>query len=284
MSSSTASNTYAHGHSAATVAGHSARTAEFCAAHLLPHLSAGASILDVGCGPGSITSTFVPYVSPGGRVVGIDSSKAVIATAQSQFGSTSAGAGAGAGAVEFVVGDLFKLPFEDGAFDFVHAHQVVVHLPIDKVSAALREMKRVCKVGGLVTFRDARVDQGGLQVYPHDRLLPLTMSLFCERTYLNSGVTRDSLGMWLRIARDEVGFKTAERRFSLDVFDTPEMTEMWGSQWMSRTAEEGFQEFVRESGLASEEELAEIPEAWRRWRDTEDGWCTLLQVEHFCWK
>lgn len=63
--------TYAQTHSAATVAGHAARTAEFCAAHVLPHLSPGLSVLDVGCGPGSITSGFARYVSPGGRVVGV---------------------------------------------------------------------------------------------------------------------------------------------------------------------------------------------------------------------
>lgn len=281
MSSSTTSNTYAHGHSAATVAGHSARTAEFCAAHLLPHLSPGASLLDVGCGPGSITSTFVPYVSPGGRVVGVDSSAAVIATAQAQSGASSGGAEGGA---EFLVGDLFELPFEDGAFDFVHAHQVVVHLPLDKVSSAVREMKRVCKAGGLVTFRDGHPEKGGLQVWPYDPLLPLTMDLFCQRPYLSGGVTPDAQGTWLKIAQDEVGFKTVKRQFSLDVFDTSEMREMWGSQWMSRTQEDGFKAFVTENGLASEVELEELPQAWRRWRDTEHGWCTLLQVEHMCLK
>lgn len=275
MSSSTSSNTYAHGHSTATVAGHSARTADVCAAHLVPHLTPGASILDVGCGPGSITSGFVPHVSPGGRVVGVDSSEGVIATAQSQFGSSGA---------EFLVGDLFQLPFEDGVFDFVHAHQVVVHLPLDKVGLALREMRRVCKAGGLVAFRDARPDRGGLQVHPYDALLPRTMEIFCQRTHWNSGVTPDSQGRWLKIARDEVGFTRVERRFSLDVFDTPETRGMWGSQWMSRTEEEAFKAFVRENGLANEEELGEIPKAWRRWRDADDGWCTLLEVEHMCWK
>lgn len=288
MSSSTTtpSNTYAHGHSAATVAGHASRTAQFCAAHLLPHLRAGASLLDVGCGPGSITATFLPYVSPGGRVVGIDSSAEVIATAQSQFGSSPSPASAGGTkAIEFLVGDLFKLPFEDETFDFVHAHQVIVHLPLDKVAPALREMKRVCKRdGGLVTIRDAQVDKGGLQAFPADPLLAMTMDLFVKRVYMRSGVTPDSVGRFLKIARDEVGFKETKRQFSLDVFEGKELREMWGNQWSSRTDEEGFKSFVLESGLAGEEEVAEIPKAWKRWRDTEDAWCTLLQIEHMLWK
>lgn len=284
-SSTTTSNTYAHGHSAATVAGHASRTAEFYAAHLLPHLRAGASLLDVGCGPGSITATFLPYLSPGGRVVGIDSSAEVVATAQSQFGSSASSSSAGDTKIEFLVGDLFKLPFEDDTFDFVHAHQVIVHLPLDKVAPALREMKRVCKKdGGLVTIRDAQADKGGLQAFPADPLLPMTMDLIVKRVYVKSGVTPDSVGRFLKIARDEVGFKDAKRQFSLDVFEGKELRELWGNQWSSRTGEEGFKSFVLESGLAGEEEVAEIPKAWRRWRDTEDAWCTLLQIGHLLWK
>lgn len=286
-STTTTSNTYAHGHSPATVAGHASRTAQFYAAHLLPHLRPGASVLDVGCGPGSIAATFLPYVSPGGRVVGIDSLAEVVATAQSQFGSSSSSSSPSAGDanIEFIVGDLFKLPFEDNTFDFVHAHQVIVHLPLDKVAAALREMKRVCKKGGgLVTIRDAQVAKGGLQAFPADPLLPMTMDLILKRVYMKSGVTPDSVGRFLKIAQDEVGFKEAKRQFSLDVFEGKELREMWGNQWSSRTDEEGFKSFVLDSGLASEEEVAEIPKAWRRWRDTEDGWCTLLQIEHMLWK
>lgn len=284
-SSTTPSNTYAHGHSAATVAGHASRTAEFCAAHLLPHLSPGASILDVGCGPGSITATFLPYVSPGGRVVGIDSSAEVVATAQSQVGQRMSAAAASSTTIEFLVGDLFKLPFEDDTFDVVHAHQVIVHLPLDKVAAALREMKRVCKkAGGLVAIRDAQPDRGGMQVFPADPLLPMTMDLFVKRVQMKSGVTPDSVGGFLKVARDEVGFRETKRQFSLDVFEGKELREMWGNQWSSRTDEQGFKSFVLETGLASEEEVAELPRAWKRWRDAEDGWCTLLQLEHMLWK
>lgn len=268
---STSAPTYAHGHSAATVAGHAARTAEFYAANLLPHLTPGTSILDVGCGPGSITSGFVRYVSPGGRVVGVDSSAAVIATAQQSFGGSG---------VEFLVGDILKLPFEDDTFDVVHAHQVIVHLPFDKVGPALREMKRVCKEGGLVAIRDGNSENGGLQAFPHDPLLAKTMDLLLQRTYLKGGVTPSAQGKWLKIARDEVGFKTVDRRFSLDVVDTLEMRKIWGNQWSDRTEEDGFREFVKEYGLASDEELAELPRAWRKWRDTEDACCTCLHLEH----
>ena len=47
------------------------RTAEDCATHLLPHLKPHYRILDVGCGPGSITVGLARYV-PQGSVVGVD--------------------------------------------------------------------------------------------------------------------------------------------------------------------------------------------------------------------
>lgn len=281
---------YAHGHSTATVAAHAARTAEFSAAHLLPHLSPGTSVLDVGCGPGSITVGFVRYVSPGGRVVGIDSSAAVIATAKQQQQAQSPGNAPGNGsnndaaALEFEVGNLFQLPFEDGSFDVVHAHQVFVHLPLDKIGTALRELKRVCKAGGLVALRDGYVGHNGLQAWPYNPLLMRTMELLIKRAHVNGGTTPDAQGLWVKIAREDIGFAKVERRLTLDVLDTPELKETRGGQWVTRTEEDGFRTFVKENGLMTEEELEDIPQEWRRWRDTEDGWSTLLQVEHALWK
>ena len=55
--------------------------------------------------------------------------------------------------LRLLVGDVYQLGFADAAFDVVHAHQLVQHLA-DPV-AALREMRRVCKPGGLVAVRDA---------------------------------------------------------------------------------------------------------------------------------
>ena len=47
---------YAHGHAPAVVGHHARRTAQDSAAFLLPHLRSGMTLLDVGCGPGSITA------------------------------------------------------------------------------------------------------------------------------------------------------------------------------------------------------------------------------------
>src|SRR3546814_12868616 len=57
------------------------------------------------------------------------------------------------GGVRFAVGDVYALDADDATFDVVHAHQVLQHLS-DPV-AALVEMRRVCRPGGVVAARDA---------------------------------------------------------------------------------------------------------------------------------
>ena len=63
--------TYTHGHHESVLRSHTWRTAENSSAYLLPHLRAGQSLLDVGCGPGTITADLALLVAPG-EVVGFD--------------------------------------------------------------------------------------------------------------------------------------------------------------------------------------------------------------------
>ena len=136
--------TYTHGHHESVLRAHKWRTVDNSAAYLAPHLTSGMSVLDIGCGPGTITADIGVRVAPG-HVLGIDSSAAVIDEARRDAG--------GRPNVEFSVGDVYALETHDHAFDVVHAHQVLQHLA-DPIRA-LREMKRVCKRGGLAAARDS---------------------------------------------------------------------------------------------------------------------------------
>ena len=69
---------YTHGHHKSVVSIHNARTVEDSAAFLLPLLQPHFKLLDVGCGPGSITRGFTQHVK---EVIGVDSSEDVIAQA-----------------------------------------------------------------------------------------------------------------------------------------------------------------------------------------------------------
>src|SRR5689334_11127837 len=53
--------------------------------NLLKLLRSGQSVLDVGCGSGSITSGIAEAVGPTGKVLGIDTSEHLIALARQNF-------------------------------------------------------------------------------------------------------------------------------------------------------------------------------------------------------
>jgi ubiquinone/menaquinone biosynthesis C-methylase UbiE len=161
-----AGDVYTHGHHESVLRSHTWRTAENSAAHLLPRLRSGQSLLDVGCGPGTITVDLARRVAPG-RVVGIDRSAEVIAQARAQAEREGV-------PVELAVGDVYALDFADASFDIVHAHQVLQHLT-DPV-AALRAMRRVTRPGGTVAARDS--DYSCFAWAPLDPLLERWQELY----------------------------------------------------------------------------------------------------------
>src|SRR5262245_2831029 len=132
---------YTHGHHSAVLRSHRSRTARNSAGYLLGHLRPGIDLLDVGCGPGTMTADLAALVDPG-RVVAIDTADDILA------GAREVAADRGLDNVEFALGDVNALEFDDHTFDVVHAHQVLQHLA-DPV-AALVELRRVCRPGGIV--------------------------------------------------------------------------------------------------------------------------------------
>jgi SAM-dependent methyltransferase len=102
----------------------------------LADVAARQHVLDVGCGPGALTTELVRLVGPEG-VTAVDPSESFVAAAGERHpGVTVERAGAE------------QLPFPDGSFDAALA-QLVVHFMADPV-AGLREMARVTRSEGVV--------------------------------------------------------------------------------------------------------------------------------------
>ena len=110
---------YTHGHHESVLRSHKWRTAENSAGYLLPHLAPDAKVLDVGCGPGTITAGLADRV-PRGHVTGIDAVQDILEQAREAAGDREN--------MDFAAGDVYALGYPDASFDVVHAHQVLQHL------------------------------------------------------------------------------------------------------------------------------------------------------------
>ena len=129
---------YTHGYAESVLDSHRGRTAQNSAAHLLPHLRPGSTLLDVGSGAGTITADLATLVAPG-WVTALEMSTEALDLTRAELDRQ------GRSGVDLVVGDVHSLDFASDSFDVVHAHQVLQHVT-DPV-AALREMIRVCRPG-----------------------------------------------------------------------------------------------------------------------------------------
>lgn len=254
---------YTHGHHESVLRSHRWRTVENSAAYLAPRLRAGASLLDVGCGPGTITAEFAERLAPG-RVLGVDAAADIVETAA---------AGAQAGNLEFRVGDAYALDLPDASFDIVHAHQVLQHLarPVD----ALREWRRVAGPEGIVAARD--VDYAGVVLHPLSRGLE-EWSVLYHRVHRGNGGEPDAgrrLKAWARAA----GFATVTATASLWLFESDDDRAWWGGLWADRVLESAFATDAVDGGFATRADLERISAAWRAWAADPDGWMIMPHGE-----
>jgi len=266
-----ASETYLHGHHDSVLRSHRWRTAENSAAYLLARLPVSARVLDIGCGPGTITAGLAAMV-PGGQVIGIDRAADVLDEARAEAERQRLRN------VSFEVGDAYRLAFADDSFDVVHAHQVLQHLG-DPV-AALVEMRRVCSPGGVVGARDG--DYGGMFWFPDDDELGEWQTLY-RRVALALGGEPDAGRRMLSWARS-AGFAQVEASGSSWCYTSAEDRAWWGPAWAERLTASPFGERAVEHGLATREDLERLARAWMRWAASENGWFFIPHGEILCVK
>lgn len=258
---------YTHGHQESVVNAHAARTIANSAAYLEAYLQPGLHLLDVGCGPGSITAEFAGRLGPDGSVLGIDYSAEVIERAHAVFGDSGA---------RFESMDVYALDIADDSYDIAHAHQVLQHVS-DPV-AALNEMKRVVKPGGIVAVRDA--DYAGMHWAPHSPELDKWLSVYRQVAKANDAEP-DAGRFLVRWAR-QAGFTDVTASVEAWLFASPERRDWWGSTWAERVVSSSLAEQAVEIGLASAAELESIAAGWRSWIDEPDGWFVCPHGELIC--
>lgn len=230
------------------------------AAFLLPYLRAGLDVLDVGCGPGSITLGLAAKVAPG-RVLGIDLDRDRIATA------SRAAREAALDTVTFATGDAYSLPAEGPAFDVVFANGLLEHLP--DPAAALCEFIRVLKPGGLLALRSP--DWGTAIVEPAEPALLDSIALR-NRWQRHDGGDPEAgrkLKGWIAATGLEVLAAQAEgdrdgaagstRDYMRRVLLEPDLTALAETQ-----------------GWAAADAIAGMADAWSAWADRPDAFAGLF--------
>ena len=177
-------------------------------AFLTKHLRPGMSLLDCGCGPGSITVALAEMLAPG-EVVGIDVGAPQIERA------TALAKEKGVSNVRFQLGNVYELPFPDASFDAALANFVLQH--VREPLRALKEMRRVLGPGGVVGVTDT--DESTRLTAPSTPLMDEMISLMLR---VRGEIGSPRYAFHLRQLLLEAGFARAEAYAVAASFGTPE--------------------------------------------------------------
>ncbi len=244
-------------------------------AYLLSHTKTDTHILDVGCDNRLTTINFAKLV-PRGQVIGVDCRRNAIDTANEAALSQNITN------TKFIYGDKHVLPFPNESFDIVHTYQLLVHLPYSDPVDALKEMRRVCKTGGLVSTRVS--DWPTAVVYP---LIPgvkeaLDLIVHCICRHKGTSPYGGRLREWARTA----GLPKENIVASAVVIyhANPRQTRLWG-EFMATILENT--DFLGKSvslGLVSQQNLVDMSSGWRRWSAHDDAFFSIVNCQMICKK
>jgi ubiquinone/menaquinone biosynthesis C-methylase UbiE len=174
-------------------------------------LQPGQMILDVGCGTGEDVRNLAELVGSTGKVVGVDKSATMIATARERSGGFGA-------PLDFQQADITQLPFADATFDGVRTERVFQHLSDRR--AALAELVRVTKPGGHIVVTDT--DQGMTAGTASNRVLTRRILTFQDDDTQNGWSGRELPGLFQQAGLTQIQVVP----FVLQIYDFRQFDEL----------------------------------------------------------
>jgi SAM-dependent methyltransferase len=227
------------------IKGHSTRRVEEECKYMLPAFLAKVQdqptlkVLDVGCGPGSITIGLAK-LAPQGQVTGVDLSETLLEHARNDAKSQ------GISNITFTKADAYTLPFPDGSIDVLHTHQAVLHL--HEQVRAIREFLRVLKnPGGLLCMREGLPDS--MRCYPPYPLLEEFARAFEKLQHSYGGVCDTGLRLKAWAIEAGVPREKITATASAWCFDTREEREKYGGTWPGRLEKGAYPEGLMRLGF-----------------------------------
>lgn len=235
------------------------RSAAEYADFVLPPIGASDNVLDVGCGPGSIT---LGLAKVAGHVTGVDLD-------DHEFEDARAYAAANCiDNVEFHEGSIYQLDFPDASFDVCTLFSMMETL--DDPLAGLAEVRRVLKPGGLIGA--SSIEYGGLILHGPDE--PLLRRFYQLRLQIweGQGDVHYYRGRELRGLLQAAGFQYVEAFVTCFSYGTPERVRAFG---LADCRDEWYVDGVVEYGLADPEEIPALEQAWIRWAESPDSFAAF---------
>jgi SAM-dependent methyltransferase len=238
------------------------RSASQYADFVLPLIGETDRLLDVGCGPGSIT---VGLASHAGQVIGMDVDASEFAPAKEYVAERSIRN------VEFREGSIYDLDEAEASFDACTLFAMLETLE-DPV-AGLTEVRRVLKPGGIVGA--SSIEYGGLILHgPNEPLLQrfyeLRLALWDAQ-----GDVYYHRGRELRGLLQAAGFEQVEASLAYFSYGTSQSVRTFGLGRAADCRDEWFVGGLAEHRLADVEEIASIEQAWVSWAESSDSFAAF---------
>ncbi|KAK3946722.1 S-adenosyl-L-methionine-dependent methyltransferase [Pseudoneurospora amorphoporcata] len=269
---------YAIGHAPSQTKHHEWRTASNSAAHLLPHLEKALTsnpnlkLLDIGCGPGTISVSLAQHLLPSGHVLATDIADEILLRAKEHAISKGLAVPEN---ISFQKASVYELPFPHNEFDIVHAHQVLCHL--DDPVSAIKEMLRVCKPGGLISLRES--DMRMWCFWPELPSLLKFHDLMVEIMLANGGQDKGGRKLVSWVMGAGIKREAIEAGFGTWCYSAPEDRRWWGEAMIERLRTGWMRKKGIEMGLTTEEGVEEMVSGWREWMSREDATLGIVNGE-----
>ena len=231
------------------------------------------SLVDCGCGPGTITIGLAEILAPG-QVSGVDIDASRFTSADSYVSEREVSN------LRFAAGDIYSLPFAGESFDAAFGHSILETLQ-DPVNA-LKDVRRVLNPGGVIGV--ASVDYGGVVIAgPHSESLEQFYRIR-EKRWQQRGIGDPRLGRRLRSLLHSAGFTQIEASASYISYGTVDAVQKFGEARAQEYAEPELAKWAIESGVADQKLLDSLSVDWLAWAQHPDAFLAFAWCNAVGWK
>jgi SAM-dependent methyltransferase len=238
------------------------RSAAEYADFVLPSIGHRDAVLDVGCGPGSIT---LDLASAAARVTGVDVDDAEFADARAYAAEH------GIDNVEFREGSIYALDVPDASIEVCTLFAMLETL--DDPLAGLAEVRRVLKPGGVIGA--SSIEYGGLILHgPGEPLLRRFYELRLK-IWEAQGDVHPFRGRELRGLLLAAGFSHVEARVTYLSYGAEERIRSFGLGRAADCRDEWYVDGVTGNGFADQDEIDALERAWLEWAESPDSFAAF---------